>query len=224
MRKYMPFFALTLILSWVLWSLLQNRASVPPGDRDTAAVSELSTSTPAAEVLGEKRYSSPPEMLLDPEQTYSVRLVTNFGEIAIELFAQETPIAANNFAFLTKDEFYDGLTFHRVVENFMIQGGDPNGDGTGGPGYQLDDEPVTRDYTRGIVAYANSGPDTSGSQFFIMHADYQLPPQYVIFGQVTEGMDVVDQIATVPVEADQFGEVSKPVNPVVIEKAELVKE
>ena len=108
------------------------------------------------------------------------------------------------------------------MDGFMIQGGDPNGDGTGDPGYQFNDEPVTKDYTRGIVAYANSGANTNGSQFFIMHADYPLPKNYVIFGEVTSGMDTVDKIAAAPVIANQYGEESTPVTPVVIQKAELI--
>ncbi|HKZ34900.1 MAG TPA: peptidylprolyl isomerase, partial [Patescibacteria group bacterium] len=107
-----------------------------------------------------------------------------------------------------------------VMKGFMIQGGDPKGDGTGGPGYQFPDEPVTRDYTRGIVAMANAGPNTNGSQFFIMHQDYDLPKSYVIFGQVLEGIETVDTIAESPVESSGF-EMSKPVTPTVIETVEI---
>src|SRR3989344_3939168 len=109
---------------------------------------------------------------------------------------EEATQAASNFIFLADDKFYDGLTFHRVVPGFVIQGGDPLGNGTGGPGYRFADEPVKRKYDKGIVAMANSGPDTNGSQFFIMLEDNPgLPPNYTIFGKVTKGLDVVGKIA-----------------------------
>jgi len=109
-----------------------------------------------------------------------------------------------------------------VISGFMVQGGNPKGDGTGGPGYQFNDEPITGEYKRGTVAMANSGPNTNGSQFFIMHADYALPKNYVIFGQVTAGLDVVDKIATAPVTRSRSGENSQPVNPVIIESATVL--
>jgi cyclophilin family peptidyl-prolyl cis-trans isomerase len=124
----------------------------------------------------------------------SAEIVTNKGTIDIQFFWDEGPLAESNFIFLAQQGFYNGLTFHRREEGFVIQGGDPLGNGKGGPGYSFKDEPVTRKYTRGIVAMANSGPNTNGSQFFIMLADNNLPPSYTIFGQVTTGMDVVDKI------------------------------
>ena len=123
---------------------------------------------------------------------------------------------------LARQGFYDNTIFHRVIEGFMIQGGDPEGNGTGGPGYQFDDEPFSGGYTRGTVAMANSGPNTNGSQFFIMHADNDLPKNYVIFGKVTSGMDVVDKIATAPVASSGW-ERSKPVNRVTVNKVEIIE-
>jgi len=178
--------------------------------------------TPETPLDGNNTQTLPFELTLDPAKTNIVKLTTDDGEIDINLFVQDTPIATNNFAYLVNTGFYNGLKFHRVMDGFMIQGGDPNGDGTGDPGYQFNDEPVTKDYTRGIVAYANSGANTNGSQFFIMHADYPLPKNYVIFGEVTSGMDTVDKIAAAPVIANQYGEESTPVTPVVIQKAELI--
>ena len=122
------------------------------------------------------------------------RITTPKGDIVFTLFADEAPKTVSNFVYLTNGGYYDGLTFHRREERFVIQGGDPNGTGTGGPGYRFEDEPVKRRYTRGIVAMANAGPNTNGSQFFIMLADAPLPPLYTIFGEVTEGMDAVDAI------------------------------
>jgi cyclophilin family peptidyl-prolyl cis-trans isomerase len=119
---------------------------------------------------------------------------TNKGIIEFELFT-DSPKAASNFVFLTQEKFYDGLTFHRVEPGFVIQGGDPIGNGTGGPGYKFEDEPVTKKYNKGIVAMANSGPDTNGSQFFIMlENNPSLPPNYTIFGEVIKGQEVVDKI------------------------------
>src|SRR5258708_10444567 len=119
------------------------------------------------------------------------------GDITIEVFSQEAPKTVNNFVFLARQGFYNGVIFHRTINGFMIQGGDPTGSGRGGPGYRFADEKVQRRYTRGIVAMANSGPNTNGSQFFIVHgADAGLPPAYTIFGQVSDGMDTVEKIAT----------------------------
>ncbi|MFZ2804405.1 MAG: peptidylprolyl isomerase [Patescibacteria group bacterium] len=124
-----------------------------------------------------------------------VHLKTTKGDITFELLPAAGPKAASNFYYLVQHKFYDGLTFHRVVPGFVIQGGDPLGTGTGGPGYAFADDPVNMPYNAGIVAMANSGPNTNGSQFFIMLADNPLPPSYSIFGKVTSGMDVVQKIA-----------------------------
>lgn len=148
----------------------------------------------ASSNMTHKTYSSPPKTLSIAEvQGRKIRINTSRGDIVFELF-EEAPLASSNFIFLANEKFYDGLTFHRREENFVIQGGDPNGNGTGGPGYKFNDEKVIRNYKRGIVAMANSGPNTNGSQFFIMLADNPLPKNYTIFGQVISGMDVVDKI------------------------------
>lgn len=119
---------------------------------------------------------------------------TKKGDIELEIYPEATK-AASNFIFLAGEKFYDGLTFHRVEPGFVIQGGDPVGNGTGGPGYKFEDEPVLRKYDKGMVAMANSGPNTNGSQFFIMLEDNpSLPPKYTIFGKVTKGMSVVENI------------------------------
>ncbi len=123
----------------------------------------------------------------------SALIQTKKGNISLQIYPEATK-AASNFLLLAANGFYDGLTFHRV-EDWVVQGGDPDGTGRGGPGYQFEDEPVTRSYTQGIVAMANAGPNTNGSQFFILKKDYPLPPNYTIFGNVVSGMDVVSQIA-----------------------------
>jgi cyclophilin family peptidyl-prolyl cis-trans isomerase len=149
---------------------------------------------------------------------HKVTIETNYGTIVFQTYDADAPNTVQNFLTLAGKKFYDGLTFHRVIPGFMIQGGDPNGDGTGGPGYQFADElnPATPSYQAGylagVVAMANSGPNTNGSQFFIMAADYPLPNNYTIFGKVISGQDVVDKI--VSVKADPSN--NKPLTPVVM--------
>lgn len=151
-----------------------------------------------------------------------ITLETNYGKIVFETYNSDAPKTVENFVTLANKGFYNGLTFHRVIKGFMIQGGDPNGNGTGGPGYQFDDElnPNTASYKagykKGVVAMANSGPNTNGSQFFIMTADYPLPNAYTIFGKVVSGQDVVDTIANV-----QTGTNDKPATPVVMKKVSV---
>ncbi|MBI5620759.1 peptidylprolyl isomerase [Candidatus Gottesmanbacteria bacterium] len=162
-------------------------------------------------------------MTFNAKASYTAVLRTDKGDITIAFTTKDTPKTVENFVTLARKNFYDNTVFHRVIRGFMIQGGDPRGDGTGGPGYKFDDEPFTGDYTRGTVAMANSGPNTNGSQFFIMHADTALPKNYVIFGKVTKGLDVVDKIATSPVSRSPSGEDSSPVNPVKVTSVEIVE-
>lgn len=164
-----------------------------------------------------------PEMQIDSKRQYLAVLNTSAGKLTITLYADKTPVTVNNFVHLAKNKFYDSTIFHRVISGFMIQGGDPRGDGTGGPGYRFDDEPFEEEYEKGIVAMANSGPNTNGSQFFIMHTDYPLPKDYVIFGKVSEGIEVVDKIAEAPVTQNSTGEMSKPINPVTIDSVEIIE-
>ena len=145
-------------------------------------------------------------------------LHTNHGAIEIELFEEDAPKTVDNFVKLSKDGFYDGITFHRVIPDFMIQGGCPRGDGTGGPGYQFEDEPNEHRVERGALAMANSGPDTNGSQFFIVTTEAApwLDGKHTVFGQVSSGMDVVDEISGV----DRDGS-DRPREPVTIDRVEL---
>lgn len=160
------------------------------------------------------KYTKAPEMDINVKKAYTAVLSTSAGDITVNLHAKEVSKTVNNFVFLAKEHFYDNTIFHRTIKGFMIQGGDPTGTGMGGPGYKFDDEPFMGDYARGVLAMANSGPNTNGSQFFIMHANVSLPKNYVIFGEVTSGLETVDTIATAPTIPG--GEGSKPVTPVVI--------
>lgn len=164
----------------------------------------------------------PPSMSIDVNKRYTATLKTTAGDIVIELFAKETPNTVNNFVYLARKGFYNGTPFHRVIPSFMIQGGDPRGNGTGGPGYTFPDEPFSGTYARGTVAMANAGPDTNGSQFFIMHSDYDLSPDYVIFGKVVDGMSAVDAIATAPTVQDGR-ENSRPVTPVTVTSVDIIE-
>ena len=155
---------------------------------------------------------------------------TDKGTIEIELSEKDAPKAVENFRLLAEHGYYDGLTFHRIVKGFMIQGGDPSGDGTGGESawggtfpdeIQRDSALYHRGYRRGVVAMANSGPNTNGSQFFIMHQDYQLPPNYVIFGNVIRGLEVVDALATTETTMGGDGAMSKPLSPLRIRKVAI---
>ena len=167
-------------------------------------------------------YSAPPAMTLDDSKSYSATIKTNHGDINVELFSTDVPVTVNNFVFLAKEGFYKNGQFHRVIKDFMIQGGWPTGDGTGGPGYRFQDEPVTRSYVKGTLAMANAGPNTNGSQFFIVHgADVGLPPNYTIFGNVTSGIDVLDTIATSPVTTGRSGEPSTPTTALEINDVEI---
>ena len=152
---------------------------------------------------------------------------TAHGAIEIEFLPKDAPKAVENFRLLAEHGYYDGVTFHRILKNFMLQGGDPEGSGRGGMsawGGKFEDEiapdsPLYKaGYKRGVVAMANSGPNTNGSQFFIMHGDYPLPPAYVIFARVTKGLEAVDAIAKLPMTMGADGAMSQPTQPVVMKK------
>ena len=164
-----------------------------------------------APCTGYKTWGIPNIAPLDTGKTYTAVVTTNKGVITIKLLPKVAPIAVQSFIYLAQHHYFDGVRFHRVMPGFVIQGGDPTGTGLCGPGYQFKDEKVTLPYTRGTVAMANAGPNTNGSQFFIVLGDNTgLPPNYTIFGQVTGGMDAVDRIARVPLGPSPGGEVSKP--------------
>lgn len=167
-----------------------------------------------------KKYNAPPEMTVDPSKKYVATIETNQGTMTAELYVEDAPMTVNNFVFLANDGFYDGTIFHRVIQGFMIQGGDPTGTGSGGPGYKFNNEPVKRPYNRGILAMANAGRNTNGSQFFIMHADYPLPPDYTIFGKLTGGDDVLEKIATTKTGAQDRPKEEQKMLKVSVEESE----
>ena len=183
---------------------------------------QLNANEQEGDVLSNNKvYDSMPEMNIDISKKYTAVIKTSMGDMSIEFFTEDAPMTVNNFINLSRDGYYDNVIFHRVISGFMIQGGDPSGTGHGEmgkyPGYKFEDELNNqRSYDKGILAMANAGPDTNGSQFFIMHVNYPLPYQYTIFGFVTDGLEVIDKIASV-----ETGEGDKPVNDVVIETVEV---
>ena len=204
-----------LILSMLLFIFCGEDAS-----EETLVEATIET-TEEIEMTYDKTYDSKPEFTIDTSKQYTAEIKTSSGDMIIELFTETAPNTVNNFISLSQDGYYNNVIFHRVIKDFMIQGGDPSGTGHGEmgkyPGYEFQDElnnPMQ--YEKGIVAMANRGPNTNGSQFFIMHVDYPLPYQYTIFGFVTDGQDVIDKIASV-----QTGDGDRPVTDVVIKTVEV---
>ncbi|RXT06361.1 peptidylprolyl isomerase [Ammoniphilus sp. CFH 90114] len=171
-----------------------------------------------------KRWTTPPDMIIDPKKDYRATIVTNKGQLTIELFAKDAPKTVNNFVFLSKEGYYQNVLFHRVIQDFMVQTGDPTGTGRGNPGYRFQDElksPAAHQYELGVVAMANAGPNTNGSQFFICNGtgseSLNLYPMYTIFGRVVDGWETLDSISNVEVKLNATGdEKSVPVEDVFI--------
>ena len=169
-------------------------AASTPGSGPDSSTPASTTECPAEDGSSEqiREFDGPPPMCIDPEATYTAEVVTNQGDFTIELDASKAPNTVNNFVVLARYHYYDDTICHRIIPNFVVQCGDPTGTGTGGPGYSFDDElPQEGEYQIGSLAMANSGPNTNGSQFFIISGEdgTQLPPQYSLFGQVTTGLD-----------------------------------
>ena len=196
------------------------------GNEETVEEAEVqidTTTTTIGEEMSDKIYDKQPEMNINTNSTYTAVIKTNLGDMTVEFFTDDAPKTVNNFISLSKDGYYDNVIFHRVISGFMIQGGDPSGTGHGDygkyPGYKFDDELNNqRPYEKGILAMANAGPNTNGSQFFIMHVDYPLPYSYTIFGQVVDGFDVIDKIASVETDS-----ADKPTTDVVISTVEITE-
>lgn len=186
---------------------------------------QAATPTPGSaqsQGLSFKQYATPPLMTIDPSASYTAVINTNQGSITLELYAKDAPKTVNNFVFLAQEGFYDGLIFHRVIPDFMIQGGDPTGTGTAGPGYKFEDElGSTRAFdTPGILAMANSGANTNGSQFFITVVPTpHLTGNHTIFGKVTQGQQVADAISLV-----SSGGANRPIENVVIRSIDITRD
>jgi cyclophilin family peptidyl-prolyl cis-trans isomerase len=183
----------------------------------------MPTEAPAADGSSPKtqRFDGPPPMVIDPAKRYTAEIVTSLGSLTVALDAAAAPATVNNFVFLARYHYYDGIVFHRIIKGFMCQGGDPTGTGTGGPGYKFADElPAPGRYEIGSLAMANAGPNTNGSQFFIVsgQSGVRLPPQYSLFGKVIKGLEVVTAMESVAT-----GRNDKPNTDVVIESVTITE-
>jgi peptidylprolyl isomerase len=170
-----------------------------------------------------QEFSDPPEMGIDPDRRYTATMSTSMGDLVIALDAVKAPKTVNNFVFLALNHYYDGVIFHRIINGFMCQGGDPTGTGRGGPGYRFADElPKAGQYEIGSVAMANAGPDTNGSQFFLISgkSGVQLPPQYSLFGKVVKGLEIVDEMQRVPTGGGDRPKTDVVINSVTIAVAD----
>jgi cyclophilin family peptidyl-prolyl cis-trans isomerase len=212
MKRAKQFLFSGLLTAVILFTACSSEPTTPA----TTSAPAQTTATTEEKTM---QWSTPPQMTIDKNKTYTATVKTNYGEFTIQFFPQEAPLAVNNFVFLARQGYYDGVKFHRIVKEFMVQGGDPTGTGSGSPGYRFADEKVTRNYLPGTLAMANSGPNTNGSQFFIMLADVGLPKSYTIFGIVSKGFDIVQKIGAAPVKANprMGGEVSQPTVDIHIE-------
>jgi cyclophilin family peptidyl-prolyl cis-trans isomerase len=182
----------------------------------------MAPEAPAADGSSPKtqRFDSPPPMIIDPTKTYSAVMLTSKGSLTIALDPIGAPKTVNNFVFLARWHYYDGIVFHRIIPGFMCQGGDPEGSGRGGPGYRFEDElPMPGRYEIGSLAMANAGPNTNGSQFFIISGPdgVGLPPQYSLFGKIVQGVDVVKAIESVGSRS------GAPSEPVIIESVTITE-
>ncbi len=171
------------------------------------------------------QWSVAPAMSIDPAQAYTALIETSAGTITVELLPAIAPLSVNNFVCLARAGYYDGTPSHRIIAGFVVQAGDPTGTGGGGPGYRFPDEPVQGEYVAGAVAMANAGPDTNGSQFFLILDDLttRLPKNYNLFGRVVAGQDVLQTLGQTPVQANARGEVSVPIEPVQLVRVTITE-
>ena len=199
---------LAVVILGAVWAKNRQSSTATPEPYGTASPLASASTQPSTSPVSSKK-----------NNMHEITITTNFGDITFQTYDADAPKTVDNFVTLASKGFYKDVIFHRVIEGFMIQGGDPTGTGSGGPGYKFEDEltPGTesaqRGYIAGTVAMANAGPNTNGSQFFIMHKDYPLPHSYTIFGHVVAGQDVVNKIATTKTDAND-----RPLSPVVIKK------
>ena len=220
--KFLPLIGIVLTLGLFIFSASKN---TQPSDPMSDVLKNLNNQNPVSNSKGnqtmDKTKMSIPSQVINPAKNYVAVFNTNQGSFKIKLYANSVPLTVNNFVYLAKAKFYDGLVFHRIIKDFMIQGGDPIGNGTGGPGYRFQDEKSDHKLVKGSLAMANSGPNTNGSQFFVVTAKETpwLDGKHTNFGEVIEGMDIVDKIGTVKTGAND-----RPVSDVVINTIEILEQ
>lgn len=235
MKKKRIFLSLVTLMSVILLLAACGKTETPAvKEQVTEPTEQTDQTTPAEKTESEQAapeqmsWDNPPAMEIDSSKTYQAEVTTSKGTFTIDLYAKDAPITVNNFVFLAKQGFYNDVIFHRIIESFMIQTGDPNGTGRGGPGYSFEDEKTDYKYEPGIVAMANSGANTNGSQFFICTgADsdgLNSQPNYTIFGKISKGMEVVQKIAATPVEVGPSGgEQSSPTEKITINDIKITE-
>ncbi len=177
--------------------------------------------------VAHQQWKEAPAMVIDPAKRYTATIETNKGSFDVEFYPDDAPRTVNNFVCLARAGFYDGTPVHRIIPGFVIQGGDPTGTGSGSPGYRFEDEAISKEYSKGILAMANSGPNTNGSQFFVVLGDLrgQLPKNYTIFGNVIAGEETVDAIASTPIAPNpRTGERSSPTETITLERVSIKEE
>lgn len=230
MKRTITIVAIIIVVIAAVWFVFDNRSQYPMSLEDI--MNSTASSTVSNEMLqasvGANPVTGPESQIVNNKPVknfmHTITIETNKGTIVFETYDRDAPKTVENFVTLSDKKFYDNVIFHRIIKDFMIQGGDPTGTGTGGPGYKFADElnPETPSYktgyVRGTVAMANSGPNTNGSQFFIMHKDNPLPHSYTIFGKVVSGMDVVDAIASTKTDSKD-----KPIDDIVIKEVTVVE-
>ena len=216
-------------------SSTKSTTTVPAAAGETTVPGEATTTTAFAEAApgsaecpaadgsspAKREFDGPPKMCIDPTKTYTAKVETNQGTFTLQFDAAKAPKTVNNFVFLARYHYYDGIIFHRIIKDFMMQGGDPTGTGTGGPGYEFADElPAAGEYQKYSVAMANSGPNTNGSQFFIITGPQgvSLPPSYSLFGKAIDGTDVIDKIGVVATDSSD-----KPTSEVKMDKVTITE-
>ena len=224
--KYLPYIGavFVIILLLINYKPQENNDSVSQvlKNVNTSVTNQVSNNTPEGKTMDKTRMPQPPVIsLFDQKKKYTAVFKTTMGDFKISLFADETPNTVNSFVYLAKNKFYDGLIFHRVIKDFMVQGGDPLGNGTGGPGYKFADENSKHKLVKGSLAMANAGPNTNGSQFFIVTAESTpwLDGKHTNFGEVIEGMDVIEKISLT-----KTGYADKPQVDIVINSVEIIEE
>jgi len=235
--NYLPLIGIVITIGLLTYSFVKNPVKEPTKPLDNiikninnSNASEKQNTSPLENVNNlenkgtnkmDKTKMTKPDLTIDVNKNYTAVMKTSKGEIKIKLFAKSTPETVNSFVYLAKNKFYDGLIFHRVIKDFMIQGGDPLGNGTGGPGYSFKDEKSDKKIVKGSLAMANAGPNTNGSQFFIVTAKETpwLDGKHTNFGEVIEGIEVVEKIESVQTDRND-----KPLDEVIINSIEIIEE
>ena len=222
--KYLPLAGIV-VAAGLLFFGVQNstKKNDPMADvlQNLGKENQVSNNQNKGQTAMDKTKMPVPTQVISPDKSYTAVFNTNLGTFKIKLYAKETPLTVNNFVYLAKNKFYDGLIFHRIIKDFMIQGGDPVGNGTGGPGYRFPDEKSNNKIVKGSLAMANSGPNTNGSQFFIVTAQATpwLDGKHTNFGEVTEGLEIIEKIGVV-----KTGVNDKPVETVLINTIEIIEQ